>query len=352
MATDNKDFKVKNGITVGGSGVFGNTVTVATPTADNHAATKKYIDDLLAGIGPGGASVTISETPPLLPEEGDVWFNSSVAKLYISYNQTWVEILGGQIGPQGPQGEPGQNGDKGDPGDIGPQGEQGIQGIQGLKGDKGDAAYINVVGEYDNFYDYQIDDAVTFNGSLYIRTGEPNTGYPPTDTNYWKLIVSKGDQGIQGPQGADGYQGIDGEPGRFYLSENPPLNPVPGDAWFDTVDARFFVYYDSYWVEFGTNNQGPTGELPTSEVSSNVTLTKGKYFVDTSSARTLTLPANPAIGEEIQIFDATGLAETNIITVENNGKKINGVLDSALLDTNGVAAVFVYTGTAYGWRIG
>jgi hypothetical protein len=98
---------------------------------------------------------------------------------------------------------------------------------------------------------------------------------------------------------------------------------------------------------------GASGVLSSISVSSNITLSSGnKYFVDTSAARTLTLPSSPTLGNEIQVFDATGTAGTNNITVANNSLKINGVTDSALLDVNGVAAVFVYTGSTYGWRMG
>lgn len=104
-----------------------------------------------------------------------------------------------------------------------------------------------------------------------------------------------------------------------------------------------------------TGAQGPTGPaaLSISSINSNITLVGNtKYFVDTTAARTLTLPASPTVGNEIQIFDATGTAGTYNITVANNSIKINGVLDSALLDVNGVAASFTYTGTTYGWRMG
>jgi len=101
-------------------------------------------------------------------------------------------------------------------------------------------------------------------------------------------------------------------------------------------------------IQTQINNAGPSSTV----VSSNISLSKGKYFVDTSSARTLTLPTSPTIGDEIQIFDASGNAGTNIITIANNGNKINGSIDSATLDFNGVAAVFVWTGSTYGWRMG
>ena len=86
-------------------------------------------------------------------------------------------------------------------------------------------------------------------------------------------------------------------------------------------------------------------------ISANTTLLAGRrYFVDTTAARTLTLPANPAIGNEIQIFDATGTAGTNNITVNSNSGKINGSVQDLILDANGAVATLTYTGSAYGWR--
>jgi hypothetical protein len=109
----------------------------------------------------------------------------------------------------------------------------------------------------------------------------------------------------------------------------------------------------------GTNGStgatGATGAaaVTNSSINSNVTLSGNvRYFVDTTAARSLTLPASPSVGDEIQIFDATGTAGTNNITVLRNALKINGITDDALLNANGVAASFVYTGSTYGWRFG
>jgi hypothetical protein len=107
-----------------------------------------------------------------------------------------------------------------------------------------------------------------------------------------------------------------------------------------------------------TGSNGATGAtgaaaVTNSSINSNVTLSGNvRYFVDTTAARSLTLPASPSVGDEIQIFDATGTAGTNNITVLRNALKINGITDDALLNANGVAASFVYTGSTYGWRFG
>jgi len=95
----------------------------------------------------------------------------------------------------------------------------------------------------------------------------------------------------------------------------------------------------------------PALSVSGNSVSSNITLAAGKrYFVDTTSARTLTLPASPSLGDEIKIFDASGTAATNNITIARNGNKINGQTEDAIIDVNQASSVFVYTGATVGWR--
>lgn len=88
-------------------------------------------------------------------------------------------------------------------------------------------------------------------------------------------------------------------------------------------------------------------------VSSNITLVAGRrYFVDTTAARTLTLPASPTLGQEIIVIDAAGTAGTNNITINSNSGKINGTVQNLTIDVDGAGASLIYTGSAYGWRVG
>lgn len=88
-------------------------------------------------------------------------------------------------------------------------------------------------------------------------------------------------------------------------------------------------------------------------VSSNITLDSNKrYFVNTSASRTLTLPAIPTDGDEVQIFDIIGSAATNKITINSNSNKINGAVQNLDVDVNYAAVTLVYTGSNYGWRVG
>ena len=86
--------------------------------------------------------------------------------------------------------------------------------------------------------------------------------------------------------------------------------------------------------------------------SSNVTVAKDKgYLVDTSAARTLTLPASATIGDELRIVDATGQAGTNNITINRNSHKIQGDASNLTISTNRAAFGLVYYNAAQGWLL-
>jgi len=59
--------------------------------------------------GEAGGSITVSETAPENPGEGDLWFNSTNATTYIYYDSFWVELS------EGKQGESFANLDGGEP---------------------------------------------------------------------------------------------------------------------------------------------------------------------------------------------------------------------------------------------
>lgn len=88
-------------------------------------------------------------------------------------------------------------------------------------------------------------------------------------------------------------------------------------------------------------------------VSSNISLEPNiNYLVDTSVPRTLSLPATPANGDEIHIFDATGTASSNNITVVPSGtEKIHGQSQNLVIDVDFAGVVLFYVGAAYGWRV-
>jgi hypothetical protein len=86
-------------------------------------------------------------------------------------------------------------------------------------------------------------------------------------------------------------------------------------------------------------------------ISGNTTIEAGRrYFVDTSAARTLTLPSSASAGDTIEIYDSTGEAGTNNITVSRNSNLINGLEEDAIIDVDQSISILVYTGATLGWR--
>ena len=111
-----------------------------------------------------------------------------------------------------------------------------------------------------------------------------------------------------------------------------------------------YITINGSQVNLGGSVTIPTG--PTAQaVSSNITMAANyNYFVDTTAARTLTLPASPSLGDTIAVYDASGTAATNNITIARNGNLINGQSTNAIIDVNQSSSIFVYTGATVGWR--
>ena len=102
-----------------------------------------------------------------------------------------------------------------------------------------------------------------------------------------------------------------------------------------------------------TTVSGSFVPMPSSSLNTNTTLSSNyKYYVDTSAARTLTLPSSPTLGDEIYIYDASGTAATYNITIARNGNLINGNAGNLILDVNGAAVSLSHTGSTYGWKAG
>ena len=110
------------------------------------------------------------------------------------------------------------------------------------------------------------------------------------------------------------------------------------------------VWDGTTWQQVGVSAALPSTLNLT--LSGNAAIESGKrYFVDTTAARTLTLPASPSAGDEIIIFDASGTSATYNITVASNSNKINGVVQNLIIDANFAAVVLIYIGSTYGWRV-
>lgn len=77
-----------------------------------------------------------------------------------------------------------------------------------------------------------------------------------------------------------------------------------------------------------------------------------RIFADSSAgAFTITLPANPSMGDRVVIYDAENTWDTNNVTVARNGKNIDSAAADLTLDIEGGKAELVYYDTTFGWRV-
>ena len=71
------------------------------------------------------------------------------------------------------------------------------------------------------------------------------------------------------------------------VSTTPPTDPAPtqGKQWFNSQSGKFYVYYDSYWVEISANKVGATGPVGSHTAGDGLTLTDETFAVDSTVVR-------------------------------------------------------------------
>jgi hypothetical protein len=76
------------------------------------------------------------------------------------------------------------------------------------------------------------------------------------------------------------------------------------------------------------------------------------YFVNTTSgAITMTLPASPSIGDEVSVIDYAGTFDTNNLTVDRNGKNIQGSAADLTVSTERAGFTLVFVDDTQGWLL-
>jgi len=247
-----------------------------------------------SGGGGGGASVSVSDTAPTSPSEGDLWFNSSNTKMYVYFNDgtssQWI-----QSNPSGAS----------------------------TPITAADTAPSNPV-ENSMWFD-------STDGTLYFR-------YNDGTSEQWVNLIGATSSGGSGGSSVT-------------VSDSAPTSPTEGDMWFDSRYAVLLVYYGTQWVN--VSGESGSSTTPSWQETTNHTASAGdKLFVDCSGGVvTVTLPASPSMGDEIRIIDATGNASTNNITVARNGNNIQGVADNLTIDTDRAAFGLVYYNSTQGWLL-
>ena len=86
------------------------------------------------------------------------------------------------------------------------------------------------------------------------------------------------------------------------------------------------------------------------KTGSYTALDQDRIFVDTSGgAFTITLPASPAVGDQVNFVDSRYTFDSNALTVGRNSSKIANATADLVVNTEGAAFGLVYSGANVGW---
>jgi uncharacterized protein YcnI len=187
--------------------------------------------------------------------------------------------------------------------DIAPTGATGQTGPTGVTGGTGPTGItgINWRAAFD-FIEYNVRDVVQYNGSTYfcntfIASGDAISHIPGVSAR-WDLLSAKGSTGPTGPTGVTGNTGVTGDDGQFsVVATTPPASPEVGDAWYDSASGNLYVYYDGYWVEAASANDGPTGNTGATGATGNTGATGITGDDGQFSTVATTPPAAPEEGD-------------------------------------------------------
>jgi len=94
------------------------------------------------------------------------------------------------------------------------------------------------------------------------------------------------------------------------------------------------VPFNFTWIEKAANFNAIAGE---------------GYVLNTASPIKVTMPASPAFGQQVKVIDGMGAAATNNITVDPNGKNIEGQSANVILDYNKANVTYTYYNNTRGW---
>ena len=225
--------------------------------------------------GGGGASVTVSETAPTSPSEGDLWFDPSVLKTFVYYNDgtanQWV-----QNNPTG-------------------------------GGGSGGGASVTVS---------ETAPSSPSAGDLWWSSSEAAMYiyYTDADSSQWVQATTPGADGAAGAAGA---AGADGSAAVYATIDLLPASANTGDQAFVTGSNRLYLWNGTGWYNIALINTNPT--ISGVSASYNLAIDGTATTVTITAADPEGLPityslASDTSGNTATVAQGTG-ANTNVFTI-------------------------------------
>ena len=140
--------------------------------------------------------------------------------------------------------------------------------------------------------------------------------------------------------------GTNGITNATWTTAGRPSAPSTGQMGYNSTLGVMEFYNGSAWVQGG-------GFTTQSVQTAGFTAVAGNIYPcnTTSAAFTVTLPASPIAGNQIQIIDYAGTFATNNVTLGRNSSNITGVAENYLLTTNREAVILTYIDATQGWVV-
>ena len=156
----------------------------------------------------------------------------------------------------------------------------------------------------------------------------------------------------------------------IYVQDSAPTSPINGDQWYESDTGRWFLRYQSVWVEIGnatdvavtaiaaTTSTGATGVgymgLPQNAATTGaygvVAADAGTHIYSTAT-RTITIPANASVampvGSTVVFVAGSGATVTIAITTDTMYLAGPGTTGSRTLAAFGMATAVKITSTSW-----
>jgi hypothetical protein len=197
--------------------------------------------------------------------------------------------------------------------------------------------FIEVRGTYDPATFYNMGQAVTYGGTLWVALQDNTVGVTPTEGANWTAIAIQGEPGEDGADGADGINGVDGEDGRTILHGTT----APGSGL--GADGDFYINtltYDLYGPKAGGSWPAPVSLVapdnePSVTISSSQTAPVDKHLLLVNASGgsvTITLPTAVGRAGKDYVIKKIDIS-TNTVVIDGNGSEtIDGLasIDTAI----------------------
>jgi hypothetical protein len=178
-------------------------------------------------------------------------------------------------------------------------------------------------------------------GDLFIDTSGKFLYGPKDAVSGWPSGINlsqgpTGGQGVTGPTGSLGPSGPTGNTGGYAFAATGATAPTlttPGAVWLDTSSGRYFVRYESQFIEIGVQGErGPTGAAssvtgptgpsvtgPTGAASAVTGPTGLSVTGPTGAASTVTGPTGPSDGPTGPTGSAGSFSDAQSINAQVTG---------------------------------